>query len=460
MDNDRPIKIAVLGSGPSGIYAAQALLNQDRFSVTVDIFDRLPTPYGLVRYGVAPDHPNIKSIVKVLQRVMESPQVRFFGDVEFGKDVTRSDFARFYDAVVYATGASVDRALGVPGESLPGSYPATEFVAWYSGHPDAVQPFALDVESVAVVGVGNVAVDVARVLAKTPQDLAHTDVPPAVLQALKESTVRDVHIVGRRGPEHAKFTTKELRELGELVNASVHVLPHEVDTDTEIDHGRLARSNLAVLAKWVEHDAGEKARQIWLRFWLRPAEIVGSERVEGLRCERTIVAEDGAVVGTGEFETLPVQVVLRAVGYRSLPLPDVPFDDDRGVVVNDAGRVLDGEGNALPGEYVAGWLKRGPTGVIGTNKSDAAETVRALVEDVLASGAVDQPAPPSFDDELRERGIRPVDYEGWLRIDAEELARGSSEGRERSKINEWDTLRRLAGPTRYSRRGADGMETA
>lgn len=444
-DPARPIKVAILGSGPSGIYAVQSLLKQEAFPVEVDIYDRLPTPYGLVRYGVAPDHPNIKSVVGVLQRVLESPGVRFFGCVEFGRDVTRTDFEEFYDAVIYATGASVDRALGIPGESLPGSYPATEFVAWYSGHPDAEQPFPLDAESVVVVGVGNVAVDVARMLAKTPADLAHTDVPPAIFDALSASRVRDVYIVGRRGPEHAKFTTKELRELGELVNASVHLLPDEAAVVGDAQHGKIVRANLGVLAKWLEVEQAQKPRRIWLRFWLRPDEIIGTERVEGLRCERTKLDDEGAVVGTGEYETLPAQVVLRAVGYRSLPLPDVPFDAVRGVVVNDAGRVLEEDGSAAPGEYVAGWLKRGPTGVIGTNKSDAAETVRALVEDIVASGAAQRPAPPSIDDELQARGIEPVDYAGWLRIDAEELARGASEGRERSKIADWDTLRSVSG---------------
>jgi len=443
---DRPVKVAVLGSGPAGVYATGALVKQTDFPVQVDVFDRVPTPYGLVRYGVAPDHPNIKSIVSVLHDLLASENVRYFGCVELGRDVTRADLLEHYDAVIYATGASVDRHLGIPGEDLPGSYPATEFVAWYSGHPDARQPFPLDdIESVVVIGVGNVALDVARMLAKTPEDLAQTDTPSPVLTELGKSTVHDIHIVGRRGPEHAKFTTKELRELGELANASVQVVPAEVAVDPDVELERLARTNVAVLQGWVENGIDDKARRVSVRFWLRPDEIVGTDKVTGLRCERAVLDESGTLVGTGEFETIPADVVLRAAGYRSLPLPGVAFDDANGVIPNAAGRVLDAAGNVSPHEYVAGWVKRGPTGVIGTNKSDATETVRNLIEDVNEGRIAAGPALPSFDEQLSARGVQVVDFAGWLRIDAEEIRRGEAEGRPRSKISDWESLISAAG---------------
>ncbi len=445
MATGRVVKVAVLGAGPSGIYTADALIKQQGLEVEIDVFDRLPTPYGLVRYGVAPDHPNIKSVVRALQRVLECPQVRFFGCVEFGTDITREELISRYDAVVYAIGASVDRPLGVPGESLPGSHPATEFVAWYSGHPDARLPMRLDqIESVAIIGVGNVALDVARMLAKTHEDLAQTDVPGNVMDVLRTSRVRDIHLIGRRGAQFAKFTSKELRELGDLVNATVHVVSDEVAVEPADEHERSVATNLRILGEWAATpEKPTKPRRIWLRFGLRPTELIGSDRLQTLRCERTRTEADGAVVGTGEYEDFSVQCVLRAVGYRSLPLPGVPFDDDRGVVNNVGGRVVGKDGDVIAGEYVAGWLKRGPTGVIGTNKSDANETVRALVEDLAAEGAA---RCPDFriDDFLLSRGIEAVDYRGWLRIDSEERARGSAERRERIKIPDWDTLRRTA----------------
>jgi ferredoxin--NADP+ reductase len=439
----RTVKVAVLGSGPSGVYAVNSLLGQDKFPVTVDVFDRLPTPYGLVRYGVAPDHPNIKSVTSVLHRVLEDERVRFLGCVEFGTDVSRADLLTHYDAIVYAMGASVDRKLGIPGEDLPGSHSATEFVAWYSGHPDAKQPFRLDeLKAVAVIGVGNVAVDVARILAKTPQDLAQTDLPNAVLDILEHSTVRDIHMIGRRGPEHAKFTTKELRELGALVNATVHVVPEEIAAADNAELDKMSANNMKVLRTWAaDPTSEEKPRRIFLRFGLRPVAIEGTERVEGLRCELTAIQPDGSVAGTGEYETFPVECVLRAAGYRSLPLPDVPFDPERGVVRNMAGRVVDDAGALLPGEYVVGWLKRGPTGVIGTNKHDAIETVDALIEDVVAAGLGNGPERPDIAPELAARKVDVVDFGGWLRIDAEEQRRGAEQDRERAKLHEWETLR-------------------
>src|SRR5580698_9723588 len=425
------LRVAVVGSGPAGLYTAEALIKQAALlpvpvTLKVDVIDRLPTPYGLVRYGVAPDHKSIKSVANYLRRVLESPDVRFVGGVSLGVDVTREELLAAYDAVVYATGAMRDRRLSIDGEDLPGSYAATDFVNWYCGHPDvAPDAFTLDAESVAVIGVGNVAVDVARILARDPAELEATDIPEPVMDALRASRVREVHVIGRRGPAQAKFTTKELRELGELAGVDVSVPPREFDLEGGFDRSgesatlaaadRRVRGNLVAMAGWSgaaataapdaastpTPDAGPDAtttptadaapaRKLRLRFWLRPVEIEKSAdgTVGGLRLERTRLTESGEFEGTGEFETIDVQMVLRSVGYQSVPLPGVPFDPKSHTVPNAAGRVLSETGEPLPGEYVAGWLKRGPTGVIGTNKADAAETVQALLAD-LAGG----PAP-------------------------------------------------------------------
>jgi ferredoxin--NADP+ reductase len=460
----RDLRVAVIGSGPAGLYTAEALIKQLAAAagvadIAVDVVDRLPTPYGLVRYGVAPDHTSIKSIADYLRRVLEHPAVRFLGGVRLGTDITRADLLACYDAVVYATGAMRDRRLGVPGEDLPGSVAATDFVNWYCGHPD-IDPaaFVLDAESVAVIGVGNVAVDVARILAKTAAQLRSTDVPEPVLAALEASRVRDIHMIGRRGPAQAKFTTKELRELGELHSADVVVDPAEADLDAFDPTGESARlaeadrhirGNVAVIRDWAGRAGQGRPRRLALRFWLRPVEILGSQRVTGLRLERTRLDETGRVVGTGEHEVLPVQMVLRSVGYQSVPLPGVPFDERSCTVPNDDGRVLGGDGRALPREYVTGWLKRGPTGVIGTNKSDAAQTVRALVADFEA-GLLSRPAAGSaaarLDDLLAARGVRPVSYPDWLGIEKREFELGAELGRgERVKLGGWDALLAASG---------------
>jgi ferredoxin--NADP+ reductase len=456
------------------LYTAEALVKQAAAvgtSVSVDVLDRLPTPYGLVRYGVAPDHKSIKSIAQYLRKVLESPDVRFAGGVHLGSDVSRSDLLSAYDAVVYATGAMRDRRLGIPGEDLPGSYAATDFVNWYCGHPD-VDPsaFVLDAESVAVIGVGNVAVDVARILARDPAELASTDVPHPVLEALQASKVREVHVIGRRGPAYAKFTTKELRELGELPGVEIVVHGDEADLGgfdlagegaSLVETDRRVRGNMVAINGWAAGGSGPAVpggwggRRLTFRFWLRPAEILGTDRVSGLTVERTRIDADGAFAGTGEFETLDVQMVLRSVGYQSVPLDGVPFDSRACVVPNASGRVLGPDGSPLPGEYVAGWLKRGPTGVIGTNKSDAAETVRCLLEDLVpGSGAEAVPragllryrdAGSAGDGSgggeslvaalLAERGVRPVSYAEWLRIEAAEAELAKTLGRgERVKL--------------------------
>jgi ferredoxin--NADP+ reductase len=455
------LNVAVIGSGPAGLYTAEALIKQsaalpDPPSVRVEVLDRLPTPYGLVRYGVAPDHKSIKSIAEYLRKVLEHPDVGFLGGVHLGEDVTREDLLASYDAVVYATGAMRDRRLGIPGEDLPGSYAATDFVNWYCGHPDIdPEAFTLDAEAVAVIGVGNVAVDVARILARDPAELRGTDVPQPVLEALMASKVRDVYMIGRRGPAQAKFTTKELRELGELDGVDVIVPAAEADLGAFDPTGasaelavsdRHVRGNYKVISDWAAREPAGQARRLTLRFWLRPVEIQGDERVRRLVLERTRLDDSGAFTGTGELETLEVSMVLRSVGYQSVPLPGVPFDERAAIVPNDSGRVLGPDGAPLPGEYVAGWLKRGPTGVIGTNKSDAAQTVRALLEDLAGgpgpgegalprAGLLRYPEPGSggagspLAAVLASRGVRPVTYRDWLRIEAAEGALGESLGR-------------------------------
>ncbi|QKG20850.1 FAD-dependent pyridine nucleotide-disulfide oxidoreductase [Actinomadura verrucosospora] len=436
--------VAVIGSGPAGIYAAEALVKQTGGNVRVDVFDRLPTPYGLVRYGVAPDHTSIKSIAKYLQRVLEDPAVRFFGCVELGRDVTRADLLDCYDAVIYATGAMVDRHMRIPGEDLPGSIAATDFVNWYCGHPDAAgHAFDLSVEEAAVIGVGNVAVDVVRILAKTAEELRATDVPEQVIDALSKSRVKRVHMIGRRGPAQAKFTTKEARELGELDNASIHVSPGDMDLDPAsaelAESDRHVRGNIKVLNGWTGEPAAGRARHIDVRFWRAPAEILGTDRVEGLRLEKTALDESGRVTGTGEFETLPVGLVLRSVGYQSVPLEGVPFDEKSFTVPNDGGRIVGADGSAVPREYVAGWIKRGPSGVVGTNKSDAAETVRNLLADLEGTDT----APKRTIEELLEaRGLPVVTYAGWLNLDAAEIALARSLDRgERVKLAGWEAMR-------------------
>ncbi|MFC6881979.1 FAD-dependent oxidoreductase [Actinomadura yumaensis] len=444
-----PVRVAVVGSGPAGLYAAEALVKQTGDTVRVDVFDRLPTPYGLVRYGVAPDHKSIKSIARYLQRVLENPAVRFLGCVELGRDVSRADLLDCYDAVIYSTGAMVDRQLGIPGEDLPGSVAATDFVNWYCGHPDAADhDFDLSVEEVAVIGVGNVAVDVVRILAKTVEELRETDIPEHVLDALSRSRVRRVHMVGRRGPAQAKFTTKEARELGELPNAGIHVRPEDMELDPAsaeaAENDRHVRGNLKVLSGWTAEPPAGRARRVDVRFWRAPVEIVGTGAVEGLRLERTALDENGRVTGTGEYETLPVGMVLRSVGYQSVPLDGVPFDERSYVVPNDGGRVLGKDGAPVPREYVAGWIKRGPTGVVGTNKSDAAETVRNLLEDLDPAG--ERPT-RSIEDLLESRGLPVVTYTDWLNLDAAEIALARSLDRgERVKLARWEAMRSACRP--------------
>ncbi|WP_329310130.1 FAD-dependent oxidoreductase [Streptomyces sp. NBC_01262] len=448
------LRIAVVGSGPSGVYTAEALAHQDAVpDVAVDVLDRLPCPYGLVRYGVAPDHEKIKSLQGNLRRVLEDPRIRFLGNVAVGGALGPDALRSLYHAVVYCVGAATDRRLGVPGEDLPGSDSATRFVSWYSAHPDEPpDEFALRARSAVVIGVGNVAVDVARILARGGEELRRTDVPDAALRALRESRVTDVHMVGRRGPSQAKFTTKELRELGALPDAEVLVRPDELALDPAYaDPSGLpavARRNVAVLRDWAQRGASGRERRIHLRFFLRPVEVLGGGEpgrpgVTAVRFERTEPDGQGGVAGTGRFEDIEAQLVLRSVGYRGVPLPGLPFDTRRGIVPNDEGRVLR-DGRPSPGEYVAGWIKRGPTGVIGTNRPCAKQTAAALVADTALLRARDLPGDPL--DGLRVLGAEPVEWSGWEAIEAAEAELGRSLDRTTVKIADWAGLLTAARP--------------
>ncbi|MGW4034501.1 FAD-dependent oxidoreductase [Streptomyces sp. NPDC004838] len=450
------LRVAVVGSGPSGVYAAQALVQQSRVpDVRVHVLDRLPCPYGLVRYGVAPDHEKIKSLQNNLRAVLEHERIDFIGNVDVGAHGLGPErLLELYHAVVYCVGAAKDRRLGIPGEELPGSHSATDFVSWYSAHPDAADDgFTLSARSAVVIGVGNVAVDVARVLARAADELRPTDVPVGALAALALSSVRDVHMVGRRGPSQAKFTTKELRELGSLPSAEAVVDPADLELDPAYaDRAAAAslpavnRRNLDVVRAWAERppaDGEHRARRIHLRFFLRPVELLERDgRVGAVRFERTVPDGGGGVRGTGAYEDIEAQLVLRAVGYRGVPMPGLPFDAGRGTVPHAAGRVLR-DGVPSPGEYVAGWIKRGPTGVIGTNRPCAKETVASLLDDAPALGrrvVADDPLAG-----LRRAGCRPVRWAGWEAIEAAEAELGRSLGRRSVKIPDWAGLLGAAG---------------
>ncbi|MEV7028929.1 FAD-dependent oxidoreductase [Streptomyces sp. NPDC093272] len=443
------LRVAVVGSGPSGCYTAQNLVQLDP-TVVVDVLDRLPCPYGLVRYGVAPDHEKIKSLQGNLRAVLEHERVRFLGGVRIGDGPGELPVRRLrelYHAVVYCVGAAGDRRLGIPGEDLPGSWSATEFVSWYSAHPDAIDTgFVRDARSAVVIGVGNVAVDVARMLTRGVAELSPTDMPQAALTALAASRIREVHVVGRRGPSQARFTTKELRELTALPDTEVRVDPAELALDPACaDPAALPpaqRRNVEVLRALGVDGARGAERRIWLRFFLRPVELLADGgRVSGVRFERTEPDGHGGVRGTGRYETLDAQLVLRSVGYRGLPLAGLPFDAGTGTVPHAAGRVLHGPGGGRgggPGDYVAGWIKRGPTGVIGTNRPDAKETVTSLLAD--APALLDRAVPDDPVIALRSLGVEPVEWPGWQAIERAEAALGARLGRGVVKLADWDAL--------------------
>src|SRR5680860_814568 len=439
-------RIAVIGVGPSGLYSADALTRDNDDSIAVDLIERLPAPFGLVRYGVAPDHLSIRSVRETLAKVLQRPQVRLLGGIEVGVDVSVAELHQYYDAVVFTYGASTDRRLGISGEDLPGSIAATDFVAWYCGHPDArieaIEAAIRDVDSAVIIGVGNVAVDVARVLAKTGAELAHTDMPHHVLDALSSSTVTDIHILGRRSPAQATFTTKELRELGELADAAVVVHPEDLIQDPASEaaskQNKVVARNLVILHEWSQRAPVERRRRIHLRFYARPVELLGESHVTGVVVERTRVDATGRAVGTGQLSTIPAQLAIRSVGYRGLGMSGLPFDADHGVIPHEGGRITR-DGTVVVGEYVAGWIKRGPTGIIGTNKKDAAQTVSSLLQD-LDELPIAAKHGSDLATVLTERGVHVVTVQGWSAIDAAEIDLGRAHGRDRTTIHDRETL--------------------
>lgn len=442
---ERPLRVAIIGAGPSGFYAAGALLQQKEVQVLVDMFDRLPTPYGLVRYGVAPDHPKIKSVTKVYERTTANPHFRFYGNVDFGKDITHTDLRRHYDQIVYAVGAQSDRKLAIPGEELAGSLSATEFVAWYNGHPDfADLELDLNCEAAVVVGVGNVAMDVARILAKSVDELRDTDITDYALEKLATSQIKDIYVLSRRGPAQVKFTPPEIREFGELTVADVVVNKTELDLDplsaAEAAESTETQRNLEHLHEYAGRELTGKPRRVHFRFLVSPVELLGQEgRVSAVRIEKNELCADETgylnAHGIGEFETIPAGLVLRSVGYKGIPLEDVPYDQRRGTIPNTQGRVKDpATGDVLVGEYVVGWAKRGPSGVIGTNKPDAAETVQTMLADLPHTPPAPQADPLAIDGLLEERQLEFVTIEGWRLLDQLEVANGKAQGKPRVKF--------------------------
>jgi ferredoxin--NADP+ reductase len=441
-----PLRVAIIGSGPSGFYAADHLLKQSDLVVEVDMFDRLPTPYGLVRGGVAPDHQKIKSVTKAYDRIAAHRNFRFYGHVEFGTDITRQDIANHYHAVIYAVGAQTDRRMDIPGEDLPGSHAATEFVAWYNAHPDfADREFDLSAESVAVIGLGNVAMDVIRILASTPEELAETDIADYALEALRHSRVKTIYVLGRRGPAQAAFTNPEIKELGELHEASVVVAPEEVQLDPysqkfiESGEDKVASKNVEILKGYsTQPDAG-KPRKIVMRFLVSPTQINGSDKVESITIVKNeLVADDKGNLkprATDQQETLPVGLVFRSVGYHGVPLPGVPFDHKRGTIPNDKGRVLGADGTAVTGDYCVGWIKRGPSGIIGTNKPDSVETVEMLLEDLRAGNVMTPNAPERAAVETLLSSVRYITYGDWQILDEIEQENGLLRGAPRVKFS-------------------------
>jgi len=445
-----PLRVAIVGAGPAGYYAADHLLRQDGVVVEVDMIDRLPTPYGLVRAGVAPDHQKIKSVTAAFDKVAAHPRFRFYGGVDFGKDITVADLRRHYHQILYSTGAQTDRRMGIPGEDLKGSHPVTEFVAWYNGHPDYRDcQFDLSQERAAVVGVGNVAIDVARILCRSPQELATTDIADHALEALGKSRIKEVYLLGRRGPAQAAFTNPEVKELGELADADVTARPEEVELDelsraaVERSQDRAAVKKVEILREYAARKPGGKSKKLIIRFLVSPVELCGNEagEVVALRLVRNRLEATAAgtlqAKPTDQLETLPVGLVFRSVGYRGVPLPGVPFHESWGVILNEHGRVLDPDTKQpVVGEYAAGWIKRGPTGVIGTNKPDAAQTVACMMEDLAAGRILKPEEPDATAAELLIRGRQPrcVSYEDWLKLNELEVSRGRAAGRPRVKF--------------------------
>ena len=446
---ENALRVAVVGSGPAAFYAAGHLLASQDPPAQVDMIERLPTPWGLVRLGVAPDHPNIKAVSRAFEKIAARPGFRFFGNVEVGHDVSHDELMRTFDAVIYANGAQTDRRIGIQGEDLPGSWAATEFVAWYNGHPD-FQDLSFDLSSqrAVVIGNGNVALDVARMLALTREELASTDTTDAAIEAIVASGITEILVLGRRGPVQAAWTPTELQEMGELAGAEVLLDPLELElepaSEAELaDASNIVQRNVEILHELSDREPDGKPRSVHLRFRASPVAILGETKVEAVEVVRNRLEADSSgrirAVATDDREVIPCGIVFRSVGYHGVALPGVPFDESAGTMPNQAGRVLDLEGRPVAGLYCAGWIKRGPTGVIGTNKKDATETVDLLLDDARA-GSLPEPTAGGIDDLLTERGVEVVTYAGWEAIDALERSRGEEQGRPRVKLCTWDEL--------------------
>lgn len=447
-----PLRIAIIGSGPSGFYAADYLLKNSGLSVLIDMFDRLPTPYGLVRGGVAPDHQKIKSVTKVYEKTAAQAGFRFFGNVDFGTQLTLEDLQHHYHAVIYAVGAQTDKSLGIPGEDLSGSHAATDFVGWYNGHPDYRHlTFDLSQERVAIIGVGNVAMDVTRILASSYEELARTDIADYALEALKHSRVKDIYLFGRRGAAQAAFTNPEIKELGELEEADAIVRPEDVVLD-EASQAFLASpfaepkhaKNVDIMRGYAHRPPTGKPKRIYIRFLASPIELIGTECVEAIRMVRnTLVAEpngDAKARPTEDIETLPVGLVFRSVGYTGVPLVNVPFDSKKGVIPNSFGRVTDTE-NVVVGQYAVGWIKRGASGIIGTNKPDSIETAKTLVTDAQAEQVWSPDSPlENIPTMLALRGVRFTTFADWQTLDALETAAGVAQNRPRVKFTSIEAM--------------------
>jgi ferredoxin--NADP+ reductase len=461
------LRVAVIGSGPAAFYAVEHLFKQPDLVVEVDMFERLPTPHGLVRYGVAPDHAKIKTVTRAYDTIAGHGGFRFFGNVEFGRHVTLADLSRHYHQVLFATGAQTDRRMGIPGEDLAGSHAATEFVAWYNGHPDyRHHHFDLSVERAAVIGVGNVAIDVARILVRTPEELVGTDIAAHALEALRDHRIKEVFLLGRRGPAQAAFTNPEVKEIGELADADVIVRPDEVELDplsrAQLDaaHDRMLDKKVEILQGYSLRKPEGRRRRLHVRFLVSPVELLGDEQghVRGIRLMRNrLVASDGGAINaepTGQIEELDVGLVFRSVGYRGVALPGVPFHERWGIIPNDKGRVLEPESQQpVTGLYATGWIKRGPSGVIGTNKPDSVETVNAMLADV-AAGAHWQPAEPdarAAEGFVLARQPLAVTYADWRQLDALECRNGQACGRPRLKFATVDEMMAALGRTGAAR---------
>ena len=451
-------KIAVIGSGPAGFYAAGELFRQQSWSIKVDMFDRLPTPYGLVRGGVAPDHQKIKSVTKIYSRIAENENFRFFGNVEFGSDIHRSDFLELYDALIYAVGSPSDRSLGIPGEELPGSHSATEFVAWYNGHPDFREhKFNLSVKDVFIIGMGNVALDVARILAKTPEELSKTDIADYALETLFESQIEDIWLVGRRGPLQAAFTPVEAREFLELDSADVMLEggPLKLDAESqrilETDASKDTKKNIEILKQISEKNSSNKKKRVHFLFLASPLEILGNGCVEKIRMVRNqlVKRDDGSLrpQATGELIEENAGLIFRSIGYQGNPLADVPFDQNSGTIPNECGQIIDEDQDKSlrTREYVAGWIKRGPTGVIGTNKKDAVETVHRMLETFLQEKIEPRQQTDSSGIEslLKERNVEYVSFEDWKLLDEYETEAGQAQERPRVKVTSIEKMLKI-----------------